>query len=80
TRWITGFTLVEHKCSVWKKILRNFKNAYLPLLTFGGYRLQIVPSLDKLIIRDENPLWGAKVFDIEWIYFQPISFLQILCE
>jgi len=63
-----------------EKDIEKVQNAYLPLLTFGGYRLQIVPSLDKLIIRDENPLWGTKVFDIEWIYFQPINFLPILCD
>lgn len=43
-----------------EKDIEKFQNAYLPLLTFAGDGLQILPSLDKLIIKDENPLWGAK--------------------
>jgi len=63
-----------------EKDIEKVQNAYLPLLTFGGSRLQLVPSPDKLIIKDVNLLCGAKVFDIEWIYFPPISFLPPLWQ
>jgi hypothetical protein len=63
-----------------EKDIEKFQNAYLPLLTFTGDGLQILPSLDKLIIKDVNLLCGAKVFDIEWIYFPPISFLPPLWQ